>query len=203
MNPPVPFQQPCIRRPAGRRPRQHDFFTDLLTGLALLLLAMPLHAESLEIDAFYGHYAGVADQIVKQESERRRLTVTIEPQGDNFLVDWSTRVRRADQSLKDNHYRVLFRKTRRGAVYASAMRINVFGKQIPMDPLAGDPFVWARIQDRTLTVYALMITDEGSYDMQVYDRTLLENGDLDLSFSRILDGGLRKEITARLHRISD
>lgn len=168
-----------------------------------LLIAGPLRAEGLELEAFYGHFAGVADQIIDGEAERRRITVTIEPQDDNFLVDWSTRVRRNDESLKDQHYRVLFQKTRRGAVYGSAMRINVFGKRIPLDPLAGDPFVWARIHDRTLTVYALMITDEGSYDMQVYDRTLLENGDLDLTFTRILDGSLNREITGRLKRISD
>lgn len=168
-----------------------------------ILLAAPLRAAGLEIDDFYGHFAGLADQTLDGEAERRRLTVTIEPQGDNFLVDWSTRVRRDDQSLKDQHYRVLFHKTRRGAVYSSAMRINVFGKHIPLDPLAGDPFVWARIQDTTLTVYALVITDEGSFDMQVYNRTLLDNGDLDLSFTRILDGKLSREITGRLRRIAD
>ncbi|GGO75710.1 hypothetical protein GCM10011348_01150 [Marinobacterium nitratireducens] len=175
---------------------------NLLMAL-LVLLAMPVNAAGLEIEDFYGHYAGVADQNLDGEAEKRRLTVTIEPQDDNFLVDWSTRVRREDQSLKDQHYRVLFQSTRRGNVYASAMRINVFGKQIPLDPLAGDPFVWARIHGKTLTVYALMITDEGSYDMQVYDRELRDDGDLNLAFTRFLDGSMNRKITARLRRISD
>lgn len=172
-----------------------------LLGLLLTMLTGPVSAEDLDIDAFYGHYTGTANEQLAGESECRDLSVTIEPKDDNFLIAWSTSVRRANKSLKKQHYSILFRKTRRGAVYASAMRVNVFGKQIPMDPLAGDPFVWARIHDKTLTVYALMITDDGSYDMQVYDRTLLPNGDLDLSFTRILDGHLNKELTATLHRV--
>jgi hypothetical protein len=83
------------------------------------------------------------------------------------------------------------------------MRMNVFGKHIPLDPLAGDPFVWARIHDKTLTVYALMITNQGAYDMQTYDRTLRDDGDMDLAYTRILDGKISKEVTALLHRLPE
>ncbi len=173
----------------------------ILLTLPLLFLTGPLHARDLEIEAFYGHFSGTADAQVSGESERRQLTVRIEPKDDNFEVAWGTRVKRADMTQKDHSYRILFRKTRRGAIYASAMRMNVFGKHIPMDPLAGDPFVWARIHDNTLTVYALMITNKGAYDMQIYDRTLRDDGNMDLAYTRILDGSINKEITATLERV--
>jgi hypothetical protein len=177
--------------------------TMYLLTLTLLLLAGRLYAQDLEIEAFYGHFTGIADEQLEGESERRQLSVKIEPRDDNFEITWTTRVKRSDLSQKDHVYHILFRKTRRGAVYASAMRVNVFGKHIPMDPLAGDPFVWARIHGNTLTVYALMITNEGSYDMQTYDRTLLDNGDMGLAYTRILDGEINKTVTAQLHRVRD
>ncbi|ANG63338.1 hypothetical protein A8C75_13230 [Marinobacterium aestuarii] len=171
-----------------------------LLTLSLLFLASPLYAQDLEIEAFYGHFTGIADAQVAGEAERRQLSVRIEPKDDNFEVAWGTQVKRADLTQKEHFYRILFRKTRRGAIYASAMRMNVFGKHIPMDPLAGDPFVWARIHDKTLTVYAMMITNQGAYDMQIYDRTLRDDGDMDLAYTRILDGAISKEITASLKR---
>jgi hypothetical protein len=177
--------------------------TMYLLTLTLLLMAGRLHAQDLEIEAFYGHFTGIADEQVDGESEHRQLSVKIEPVDDNFEITWTTRVKRSDLSQKDHVYHILFRKTRRGAIYASAMRMNVFGKHIPMDPLAGDPFVWARIHDKTLTVYAMMITNQGAYDMQIYDRTLLDNGDMALAYTRILDGSISKTVTAELHRIHD
>jgi hypothetical protein len=48
-----------------------------------------------------------------------------------------------------------------------------------------------------------MITNEGSYDMQTYDRTLLDNGDMGLAYTRILDGEINKTVTAQLHRVRD
>jgi hypothetical protein len=80
------------------------------------------------------------------------------------------------------------------------MRKDVFGNRAPNDPMKGDPYVWARLQGDTLTVYALIVTPDGSYDMQVYGRTLTKNG-MELDFKRFLEGQEVKSIKGELQRI--
>ena len=81
------------------------------------------------------------------------------------------------------------------------MKKNVFGKSVPLDPIKGEPYVWARIHGKTLTVHAMMVTDDGVYEMQVYDRTITGNG-MDLKFSRVRDGKTPKLITGSLLKFS-
>ena len=65
--------------------------------------------------------------------------------------------------------------------------------------MQGDPYVWARIVGDTLTIYALVVLEEGGYQMQVYDRTLSEAG-LELEFSRIRNGERLRNIATTLKR---
>ena len=81
------------------------------------------------------------------------------------------------------------------------MKTNVFGGRVALDPLKGDPYVWARITGDTLTVFALLITEDGDYEMQVYDRTLTPKG-LDLVFLRTRHGKEPALIKAILTRIN-
>ena len=46
--------------------------------------------------------------------------------------------------------------------------------------------MWARVLESTLTVYAMIITDTGAHDMQVYERTLAPGG-LSVKFKRLRD----------------
>ena len=47
----------------------------------------------------------------------------------------------------------------------------------------------------------MMVTDDGGYEMQVYDRTITGNG-MDLKFSRVRDGKTLKLITGSLLKFS-
>ena len=67
------------------------------------------------------------------------------------------------------------------------MQTNVFGKQIPLNSLKGEPFVWSRIVKDTLSVFSLFSNEAGNYEMQKYHRTLAE-GELDLEFRRFKNG---------------
>ena len=53
-----------------------------------------------------------------------------------------------------------------------------------------------------LTVHALYITDDGGYEMQVYERSLDEKGDMDLVFKRFRDGEPIRDVTGNLQRQS-
>ena len=78
----------------------------------------------------------------------------------------------------------------------------MFRAAIDMDPLAGLPFVWARIRGRTLTVHSLLVDNEGSYEIQTYDRTLTGDG-MDLKFTRVRDGQPMRSVTGKLAKVDD
>ena len=174
-------------------------------GALLLLLgvcgATPAPSGTISIEPFFGEFRGKTISEDDGETTTRDLGVSIEPDGEYFKITWSTATRRDDGELRHKSYSISFASTRRPDVYRSAMRTDMFGNRVPMDPLSGDPFVWCRIAGRTLTVYALLINDDGRYDLQIYDRTLVDKG-LDLKFTRLREGHPPKVLTAFLERVA-
>ena len=79
------------------------------------------------------------------------------------------------------------------------MALDAFGNAVPLDPMKGDPYVWARIQGQSLTLYALTVTEHGGYDLQVFDRKLVPGG-MELKYSRVVDGQAQRAITGRLKK---
>jgi hypothetical protein len=154
------------------------------------------------LQPFFGEYMGQSISTADSGLSKRDLSVSIAPTRKGFSVKWTTITYRSDGSTKRKTYKINFLATGRSNIYASAMKQNKFGGQVPLDPLKGEPYVWSRITGKTLTVNALLINDDGRYEMQTYDRTLTDKG-LDLKFSRIRDGKVLKTITGTLHRISN
>ena len=177
------------------------------TGTRLLLMAVVavgsfgwwLPAGAAEpIDPFVGEFVGRAGP-GGDDQAARDANVSIAKDGDGFIVEWTTTSHLKDGEVSRKTYAIAFRPTGRGAIYGSAMARNKFGGSVPLDPLKGEPFVWAKIEGKTLTVYALLITDDGDYDLQTYDRTLTPEG-LTLNFSRLRPDGPGKAITIDLRR---
>jgi hypothetical protein len=153
------------------------------------------------IEDFFGTYEGRAISAADQGLSKRDLSIEIrEADQGAFIVDWTTVTFAADGTPKRKSYSIVFRGTRRDSVFGSAMRNDKFGNRIPLDPLRGDPFVWARLRGQTLTVFALVITDEGGYEMQQYDRTLVPGG-LDFRFTRLRNGEPLRMISGSLVRL--
>ena len=65
--------------------------------------------------------------------------------------------------------------------------------------MQGEPYVWARLNGDTLSVYSLFVTDEGGYEIQQYDRTLVAEG-LRLKFQRLRNGTPLRSVTTVLKR---
>ncbi|MCH7487930.1 MAG: hypothetical protein IIC04_13190 [Proteobacteria bacterium] len=173
----------------------------LLLFLAAAALAGPASSAETSIEAFYGKYMGQGVTSGEDEFSKRDLSVHIKPAGkDKFTIHWITFTRSASGKRKE--YSISFKPSDRKNVFGSAMKKNLFGKSVPLDPLKGEPYVWARIHGKTLTVHAMLITDDGGYEMQVYDRTLTEGG-MDLKFSRVRDGKTLKQITSSLLKLSE
>lgn len=171
--------------------------------LSALLAAVNVCAQE-GIAPFIGEYKGRAISDSGSGLAERDLSVLIEEKGDGgFEVEWTTISRGSSSGkLKKKSYAVAFITTKRANIYSSAMKTNVFGGRQAMDPLKGDPYFWARIDGRTLTLFALHITDEGDYEIQVYDRTLTDTG-MDLKFSRVRDGVVLKQINGTLERVAE
>lgn len=159
----------------------------------------PAWADDARMSDFFGDYSGRTISSTEGDLSERDLSVSIKGEKKGFVVDWTTVTYNASGKSKRKSYSITFLPTARDSIFASAMKKNAFGAQVPLDPIKGEPYVWGRISGQTLTVYALHITDDGGYEMQVTDRTL--NGDgLDLRFSRVRDGKPLMEITGTLVR---
>ncbi len=174
----------------------------ILAALALLLL--PSLAAAQSIDPFVGRFTGTSVQVSGGDQAKRDLTVEVSKSSDGkgFLVTWKTVIHKA--SGKDEEQepdKVRFVPTRRDNIYSAASRQDMFGKQVPIDPISGkDPYYWARITGKTLSVYNIIITDDGGYEMQVYHRTLLDDGGMKVEFQRIRDGVPQRTVTGMLKR---
>lgn len=167
----------------------------LLVGL---LVAMPVVGQELRpVSDFYGHYIGHVET-----GEKREMSVTIKSEGRaDFVVSWTT-VKHVDGRIKRKNYSIRFQPTRRPGIYSSAMKTNVFGAKTTLDPLEGEPFIWARIKDDTLSVHTLLIMEDGSYEMQIYNRSLNSQG-LWLEYSRLNSGEQLKQVSAQLVKVGD
>ena len=178
----------------------------LAHGLATATLSIALawagaaHAEG-GIEKFFGTFAGkgVAHHQEGEASERD-MSVQIQPAEKGFTLEWTTVTGRAEGTPKSKNYRIRFLPTERDNVYSSGMRTNMFGRAVPMDPLKGDPYVWAIVQDDVLKVYVMEITEAFGYEMQVYERRLTEGG-MTVKFSRVRNGERMRDVEADLVRV--
>lgn len=152
------------------------------------------------IQSFFGAYEGESISVSDESLGKRDLAIAIVPRKNGFNLTWTTITYADKPEGVRKTYSIDFMPTRHRNLYASAMRTDMFGNRVPLNPLEGDPFVWATLQGKTLSVYALLITPAGGYEMQTYHRTLTNQG-LHLEFSRIRNGEPQKFITGTLLRI--
>jgi hypothetical protein len=184
--------------------RPFDWQTIPLGLVLALILTLGAATSSLGnsgiLQKFFGNYTGQSISLADQGLSERDLAVTIKPyQNEGFSLDWTTITKRPDGKTKHQSYSVAFEPTPRAGIYRAAQRRNMFGHFTPLDPMAGEPYLWAHLSDDTLTVQALIITEDGGYEIQTYERRLAPHG-LDLTFSRISDGKILKTIDGVLRK---
>ncbi len=165
---------------------------------ALLFQSFIVNAGDM-IDPFIGEYEGHVKLIDGDREVERDLGVKVSKTKKGFNIKWTAATRKPNGKLKTKKYTIDFLPTRRSNVFAAAMKTNVFGGKEQLDPMKGDPYVWSRITGNTLTVFALLVRDDGGYELQVYDRTLGSEG-LQLKYSRIRDGEPLRTIETLLRR---
>jgi hypothetical protein len=175
----------------------------LLLAVALVLAAAPRLAAAADaaIAPFIGEYTGRTIQAPNEPLSPRDLGIKIAAKGeDGFLLEWTTVIHDA-RGTRRQSYVIAFGPSSRKGIYSSAMQRDLFGAPEPLDPLKGDPYVWAHIEGTTLSVHALLISDDGGYEIQVYRRTLTPSG-LSLAFTRNRNGTPLKAVYGVLDRVT-
>ncbi|SLN70607.1 hypothetical protein [Ruegeria meonggei] len=157
-------------------------------GILFWTALSTVQAFAADISAFVGDYVGSATVVDGDGTETPRdMSVSIHENRQGFNVSWKTTTYKLDGRVKDQKFSIDFNPSDRSDVYSAAMKRNVFGHEVPLDPMQGEPFVWGRIEGDTLTVFSLFIGETGDYELQQFDRTLADGG-LNLSFSRFRNG---------------
>lgn len=185
-----------------RRSKLSDPLRVILCSLCGVLWLSLFSAASTagNIAAFEGDYVGSASVVDADGTETPRdMSVSIHETQNGFNVSWTTTTYKSDGRVKEEKFSVDFQTSARDDVFSAAMRRNVFGHEVPLDPMMGEPFVWGRIEGDTLTVFSLFIDEQGGYELQQFDRTLADGG-LDLSFSRFRNGVKSRSVETFLEK---
>ncbi len=171
-----------------------------IVGFFFILHETPLAAQG--IDQFVGKFEGKATAMSGDDRSARDLTVIISrtEDGKGFVVDWKTVIHRTDGGDDQRHERVRFLPTKRPNVYSAGSKADMFGKLVPIDPISGDAYYWARIRGKTMSVFNIIVTEQGGYEMQVYHRTVKDGDAMTVEFSRVRDGEPLRAITSELKR---
>lgn len=169
--------------------------------LSVTLWAAPAMAENLPLGAFFGSFkgGGVAENrdSIYFGVTVRDFDVTIKPDGEGFRVEWATIIRRGGDP---NNPKV--KRKSQSVVFVPSPKPGVYQAVDLADPLQGGRFSWARIEKQTLYVYALLIGDDGRYDMQIYERTIKPSG-MDFVFHRVRDGEPVRSVKGKLIKYAD
>jgi hypothetical protein len=174
----------------------------LTAAIVLWLVSTNAARADLQEDLarFVGEYAGSAE-IARADgsTENRDMSVQIDTSKEGFTVEWTSVTYKSDGRKKEKSYSIDFQPSDREGVYAAAMKRNVFGHSVQLDPMKGEPYVWGRVIGDTLTVFSMFVDDQGGYEMQQFDRTL-KNGGLELEFNSTRNGQAQKSVTTFLER---
>ena len=168
-----------------------------LAVLAILLAAAPAAAQDrLPLEAFVGTWSGTGiaedDDSLFFAVTARDLDVVIRPEQDGFRIDWTALIRSGGDPANPD-----VRRRSASLVLQPAGQPGLYRAPESSDPLLGGVMSWARIHGNTLSVYQLVLNDEGGYELTNYDRTLNDLG-MESVFQRIRDGQIVRVVRGRL-----
>jgi hypothetical protein len=174
----------------------------LLFGIAVLSSAAQAQStKDVPINAFYGKWIGSGvsqtEESIAFAYTHRDLNVTINPVGNGFSVAWVTVQRQKGDPNKPTETRKATTMT-----FVPIGRPNVWRATGSLDPMGGSAYSWARLKGQTLTLHSFQVQPDGSYELQVYERTLTGLG-MQLEYSRILDGETTRTVRGQLTKFAD
>lgn len=174
--------------------------------LALAIACAAPAASSAGLEPFFGTYVGVAEvEDLKDGDVRRRdMDIVIEPyKRGGFKIHWVNVTlvdgQRAARGVVRRVQTVLFEPAEDRDFFVEVQEDNPFRERAETRPMRGDPVRWASLDDQGMHVYSFVVLEDGSYELQIYDRKLTDIG-IDISFQRIVDGKVVRQITGTTAR---
>lgn len=146
-------------------------------------------ADDLSIKAFSGLWEGNAvsysNSSVDFPITSRDLDVDIKPVSDTrFEITWRTLQRQKGTPDKP--------KTELKETTRTYEKTGAIWKQQPSgDGFGAAPLSWVTLKDQTLTLYSMLVREDGGYDMLIYGRTLT-GLNMKLDFKAIRNGEVRR-----------
>lgn len=172
----------------------------LISAVYLVLGVLPARAADLPVSAFFGTWQGngVAENAdsLYFAMTTRDFDVVIEQAGNGFKITWTTVIRSGGDPNNPD-----VRRREASLTFEPSGRFSVFEASESGDPLQGGVLSWARIEEKTLSVYQMTLTEDGGFALTSYDRTLTGLG-MELSFRRLRDGEQVRTVTGRLVKIA-
>jgi len=157
-----------------------------LVLMGLLLGASPTFAQDALPGGFFGTWQGVtlsaslgSEGLTFSPDD---LDVRIEPDSEGFKMSWMSLTHgESPGELVREPVEARFAPTDRPGVFAfnpeeSSLLLGLFGDPSTSNPLEGEPLLWARVEDQTLSVYGLVIGTDGNFDLYQHVRTLADDG---------------------------
>ena len=171
-----------------------------IVGALAMFAAGSAQAADLSIKAFFGKFqgGGVAenDDSLYFGVTARDFDVEIQPAGNGFSVRWTSVIRGGGAPGKPETRRKTSVRT-----FKPSGRPGIWKAQESKDPLDAGELSWARIAGNTLTVYLMVIRDNGAYELQQYARTILPSG-MEMVFTRQRDGDKVRSVKGRLVKVA-
>lgn len=191
-----------MHKGSGRDFRRMFAALSLAVAVAMFWVGGALaQSRNVGLPAFYGRWQGSgiseSETSIYFQLTARDLDVVIQPgAGDGFTISWTTVTRQ-----KGDPRNPTVDKKSQSITFVSSGRPNVWKQAQPADPVT-QPYAWASIQGNTLTVTNLVIDPTGSFEFQVYRRTLT-GGMMELTFTRIRDGEKQRDAKGRLVKVAN
>lgn len=166
----------------------------------LALTTLPAAADDLDIRAFFGKFQGggvaESEDSIYFGVTARDFDVVIAEEGEGFAVTWTSVIRGGGTPAKPE-----VRRKTTSMTFDPTNRPGIWRAAASGDPVTGGETGWARIEDSTLSVYLMVVRDNGSYEIQQYDRKLTGTG-MELTFSRVRDGEQVRTVKGRLVKVA-
>lgn len=197
--------------------------SSLIFALVVFFAVVPARAADLPISAFFGVFEGETTFLTATGAKKRGISVSISavpdavPGVEGVEVSWTTLTKRQDGTFKSKTHRAVFVPADpAGTMFvatessgdadaidrsdeseqASEARAPADGHSLK-DPRGTAPYLWGRIKENTFSVFVVVVAEDGGYEIQIYDRTLTDDG-MTLVYSRDRAGEHLKLIEAFL-----
>ena len=178
------------------------------TALLAFAVQCALAAEGeVALKSLMGTYLGRATvkDLETNQAEQREIDVEISPfKGNGFRIRWVNVTlvdgRRDVAGVKRRVNESAFTPGKGKNLFVEVPENTVFGEREEVTPMGGDTVRWAVLDAAGLHLYALVVLEDGRYELQTYSRRRTATG-IDLYYERVVDGKRLRSIEGKAIKV--